>query len=103
KTQAVFRSIADPTRRQILYLLRGTKRTVGELADEFRISRPAISKHLRILESAGLVVARRRGAARVCELNAQPLRAIDSWLRDYESFWGENLRNLKTYVEGKHE
>jgi len=96
---AVFRAVADPTRREILSLLRGRRRTVGEIAGHFRASRPAISKHLRVLRMAGLVVARRDGTARICELNATPLRAIDDWLRDYHVFWGASLARLKRYVE----
>jgi DNA-binding transcriptional ArsR family regulator len=96
---AVFRAIADPTRREILGLLRSRRRTVGEIAANFRTSRPAISKHLRLLRSVGLVVTRREGTARICELNARPLRAVGDWLRDYEAFWGESLRSLKRYVE----
>jgi len=100
---AVFRAIADPTRREILSLLRGRRRTVGEIAGNFRTSRPAISRHLRVLRAAGLVVARRDGTARVCELNAAPLRAVDDWLRDYEAFWAGSLGRLKRYVEGSSE
>ena len=96
---AVFRALADPTRRKILGLLRGGRRTVGEIAENFRTSRPAISKHLRVLRAAGLVVSHRNGTARICQLNAGPLRAIDKWLQDYQAFWGERLRNLKQYVE----
>jgi DNA-binding transcriptional ArsR family regulator len=96
---AVFRAIADPTRREILGLLRGRRRTVGEIAANFRTSRPAISKHLRLLRSVGLVITRREGTARICELNAKPLRAVGDWLRAYEAFWGESLRSLKRYVE----
>lgn len=99
RRDAVFRAIADPTRREILSLLRGRQRTVGEIAGNFRVSRPAISKHLRLLRSAGLVVTRKHGAARLCGLNAKPLRAIDEWLRDYEMFWRETMQNLKSYVE----
>jgi DNA-binding transcriptional ArsR family regulator len=95
----VFRAIADPTRREILGLLRGGRQTVGELAGNFRTSRPAISKHLRMLRSAGLVVTHQKGTARICELNAAPLRAVNTWLRDYEVFWGASLRELKHYVE----
>lgn len=98
---AVFRAIADPTRREILGLLRGRRRSVGEIAANFRASRPAISKHLRVLRSAGLVMVRQHGAARICALNAAPLRAVDEWLKDYEVFWGESLRGLKRYVEEK--
>jgi len=91
---AVFRAIADPTRREILRLLRGRRQTVGEIAGNFRMSRPAISKHLRLLRSAGLVVTRRHGTASLCGLNAKPLRAIDDWLRDYETFWSETMQSL---------
>jgi DNA-binding transcriptional ArsR family regulator len=98
-SEAVFRAIADPTRRKILGLLRDGPRSVGDIARNFRTSRPAISRHLRLLRSARLVVARREGTARICELNATPLRAVDDWLRDYEAFWSDSLRNLKRYVE----
>jgi len=97
--EVVFRAIADPTRREILGLLRGGRHTVGELALNFRTSRPAISKHLRLLRSAGLVVTHQQGTARICELNAKPLRAVNDWLRDYEAFWGASLRELRRYVE----
>jgi DNA-binding transcriptional ArsR family regulator len=96
---AVFRTIADPTRREILSLLRGGQQTVGEIAANFRTSRPAISKHLRLLRSAGLVATRRQGAARICALNAKPLRAVDDWIRDYQAFWTTSMRELKNYVE----
>ena len=95
----VFKALADPTRREILRLLRGRGSTVGGIASNFRTSRPAISKHLRLLRGAGLVSMRKKGAATICELNGKPLRAVDDWLRDYEAFWEENLRNLKHYVE----
>ena len=97
----VFRAIADPTRREILRQLRDGRRTVGELAANFHQSRPAISKHLRLLRIAGLVDTHERGAARLCELNAKPLRAVDAWLRDYEVMWSGSLRQLKRHVERK--
>ncbi len=97
--EAVFRAIADPTRREILGLLRGRRYSVGEIAANFRTSRPAISRHLRLLRSVGLVVTKQDGAARICALNAKPLRAVNDWLKDYEAFWGESLRKLKHYVE----
>jgi DNA-binding transcriptional ArsR family regulator len=99
RQQAIFRAIADPTRRQILNLLRERPRAVGEIAGNFRTSRPAISKHLRMLKSAGLVIAQHRGAARICKLNARPLRTVNDWLGDYQVFWNETLRDLKSYVE----
>ncbi len=79
--------------------MRVSGRSVGELAGNFSMSRPAISKHLRLLRSAGLVVSHRRGTARICELNAQPLRAVNEWLRDYQRFWEGSLRRLKQLVE----
>ena len=99
RREAVFRAIADPTRREILGLLRGERRSVGEIAANFRTSRPAISRHLRLLRSVGLIVTKQDGAARICTLNAKPLRAINDWLKDYEAFWGESLRSLKRYIE----
>ena len=96
---AVFKAIADPTRREILGLLRGGGRTVGAIAGNFRMSRPAVSKHVRILRAAGLIQTRRTGALRLCELDAQPLRFADEWLRDYQRFWNATLRDLKTYIE----
>src|ERR1700730_12158434 len=91
RPDAAFRAIADPTRREILRLLRGRQHSVGEIAANFRTSRPAISKHLRLLRSAGLVVSHEQGTARIYHLNAKPLRAIDAWLRDYHAFWGETM------------
>ena len=99
RNEAVFRAIADPTRRRILGLLRGGERSVGEIAANFRCSRPAISKHLRLLRSAGLVTAHRRGTTNLCGLNAKPLRAVNDWLQDYHAFWSESLHSLKSYVE----
>jgi DNA-binding transcriptional ArsR family regulator len=101
QAEAVFKAIADPTRREILRLLRTESLTVGGIARNFRTSRPAISKHLRLLRSAGLITTRRNGTTRICELNAKPLRAVQDWIREYEKFWDDNLLNLKKYVEGK--
>jgi len=99
--EAVFRAIADPTRRKILGMLRGRPYSVGEIAANFRTSRPAISKHLRMLRAVGLVATTQKGAARICVLNAQPLRAVSDWISDYEAYWGKTLRDLKRYVEDR--
>ena len=99
RREAVFRAIADPTRREILGLLRGRACTVNEIAGNFRTSRPAISKHLRMLRAVGLIETRREGTTRICRLNAQPLRVVEAWLRDYRELWRESLRGLKRYVE----
>jgi DNA-binding transcriptional ArsR family regulator len=99
QTDSVFKAIADPTRREILGILRGGRHTVGEIADNFQMSRPAVSKHLRLLRSAGLVVTRKDGTASLCDLNAKPLRTIQDWLQDYEAFWSDTLRSLKRHME----
>ncbi|HZC35635.1 MAG TPA: metalloregulator ArsR/SmtB family transcription factor [Chthoniobacterales bacterium] len=99
RENAVFRAIADPTRREILRLLRNDRLTVGQIAANFRTSRPAISKHLRLLRAAGLVVSHKDGTASICGLNAKPLKTVNNWLQDYREFWGESLRNLKRYIE----
>ena len=101
----IFQAIADPTRRAIIALIAMQAMTPNALAEHFDTSRQAISKHLRLLRSAGLVATQKAGAAHLCHLNARPLRAIDTWLRDYEMFWGESLRGLKNYIEetGKRE
>ena len=101
RSDAIFRAIADPTRREILGLLRVREQSVGELASNFRMSRPAISKHLRLLRSAGLVATREQGAAHICRLTPKPLRMIDDWLQDYQGFWRGTLQGLKNYVEEK--
>ena len=101
KREAVFRAISDPTRREILRILRGGEETVGGIAGNFRMSRPAISKHLRLLHRAGLVVTRKQGTANLCSLDARPLRVVDDWLHDYELFWRESLAGLKKYMEEK--
>ncbi len=101
RDEAVFRAIADPTRRRILGLLRRGRYTVSEIAGNFRTSRPAISKHLRVLRTAGLVATEKEGTARICRLNAAPLRAVDHWLHDYQDLWRESLRGLKRHVEGE--
>jgi DNA-binding transcriptional ArsR family regulator len=95
----VFKAIADPTRREILGILCGGRQTVGEIAENFRMSRPAVSKHIRLLHSAGLVSTRKAGAATLCDLNAKPLRVINDWLQNYETFWGDTLHSLKKHLE----
>jgi DNA-binding transcriptional ArsR family regulator len=95
-----FEAISDGTRRRILDLLRNGTLNAGEIARRFgHMSRPAVSKHLAILRRARLVVARRRGRELRYSLNAEPLRSVDAWLREYEVFWDRQLRTLKEYVE----
>jgi len=96
---AVFSAIADRTRRTIVQRIARRRLTAGELARGFRISRPAVAKHVRVLVRAGLVRVRREGRNRVYELDPAPLRQIEDWIAQYREFWGANLRGLKDYVE----
>ncbi len=95
----LFKALADPTRREILALLRRGRYSVGDLAANFDISRPAISKHLRLLREAKLVKDTHEGTASICELNAEPLKQINAWLDDYKGFWDRSLGRLKAHVE----
>jgi DNA-binding transcriptional ArsR family regulator len=101
-TEATFGALADPTRRAVLDLLRRGAQPAGQIAREFPISRPAISKHLRLLRRAHLVEERREGRLRVYHLNPEPLRTVDSWLEQYRTFWTTNLANLKAFVEAEY-
>ena len=97
----VFQALADPTRRAILALLRQGSQPVGGIARDFPISRPAISRHLRILREAELVTEVKVGRNRLYELNAGPLRNVDDWLAHYRYMWQHQLSNLKRFVEKK--
>lgn len=98
---AVFTALADPTRRSILDVLRGTELSAGELAALFPISRPAVSRHLRVLREAGLVRERRAAQQRLYSLNPMPLRALDRWLAQYRVFWTARLQDLKRVAESE--
>jgi DNA-binding transcriptional ArsR family regulator len=100
--EATFQALADPTRRAVLDLLRRGSQPAGQIAGAFPVSRPAISKHLRLLRRAHLVREHREGRHRVYELNPEPLRAVDSWLNQYRSFWSASLTSLKAFVEAEH-
>ncbi len=97
----VFQALSDPTRRAILELLRDGSQPVGNIARDFPVSRPAISRHLRILREADLVSEIKVGRNRLYELNAAPLRTVDDWLSHYRYMWQHQLRNLKRFVEDK--
>jgi DNA-binding transcriptional ArsR family regulator len=100
--EATFQALADPTRRAVLDLLRRGSQPAGEIAQAFPVSRPAISKHLKLLRRAHLVREHREGRHRVYQLNPEPLRAIDTWLDQYRNFWKANLSNLKSFVESEY-
>ncbi len=97
----VFHAVADPTRRAILDRLRAGPANAGALAAEFRSSRPAISKHLRVLREARLVHDVAKGRERVYEMDPVPLQTLAGWLDGYRSFWQSSLAQLKRNLEGK--
>ena len=97
----VFRAIADPTRRAILDRLRAGPANAGALAADFRQSRPAISKHLRVLRQARLVTDTRIGRERVYAFDPLPLQSVAGWIEVYRAFWQTSLARLKRNLEGK--
>ena len=101
--ELTFQALADPTRRAVLDLLRRGSQPAGQIASAFPVSRPAISKHLRLLRRAHLVREHREGRHRVYQLNPTPLRAVDSWIEQYRVFWTNSLNNLKAFVEAEYE
>lgn len=101
-TESTFHALADPTRRAVLDLLRHGSQPAGRIAGSFSVSRPAISKHLRLLRRAHLVQERREGRHRFYHLNAEPLKIVDNWLESYRIFWTANLASLKSFVEAEH-
>ena len=96
---AVFRALADPTRRAVLDLLRHGHQPAGQIAGAFPVSRPAISKHLRLLRRTRLVHEHRVGRHRYYRLDPLPLRSVDLWLNDYRVFWSNKLSSLKAFLE----
>ena len=97
-----FHAVADPTRRAILDQLRGGSAPVTEIAANFRMSRPAVSKHLRVLREARLVTEKRDGRQRVYELTPGPLLECAHWLEQYRHFWQVSLLSLKRHVESRN-
>jgi len=83
-------------------MLRRGSQPAGQIARSFTVSRPALSKHLRLLRRAHLVQERREGRHRFYQLNPEPLKAVDHWLEAYRSFWSTSLANLKAFVEAEH-
>jgi DNA-binding transcriptional ArsR family regulator len=95
----VFAAVADPTRRDILDSLRARERSAGEIAARFPVSRPAVSRHLRVLREAGLVHERRESRLRLYSLRPERLREIEQWIAQYRVFWSVRLQELKRLAE----
>ena len=94
RLSAVFGALADPTRRAILMRLTEGDATVAELAAPFEVSQPAISRHLKVLEQAGLISRSRRATAHLSHLEAEPLREATAWLARYREYWDESYDRL---------
>ena len=95
----IFGALADPTRRDILTRLAKEESTVGDLAHPYAMSRPAISKHLRVLERAGLVLRTKDGRISRCGLDASPLRDAADWVGRYQEFWEQQFNQLTRFLE----
>ena len=96
-----FHALADPTRRGMLANLALGEKSIGELAEPFRMSFAGASKHVKVLESAGLVARRRAGRKQICTLRAEPLAEAEKWLKQWEKFWTVRLDRLQALVEGE--
>jgi DNA-binding transcriptional ArsR family regulator len=95
---STFAALADPTRRAILARLALGETSVTELAEPFQMSMPAVSKHLKVLEKAGLIARRREAQWRPCRLGAAPLKNASGWIEDYRQFWEQSLDRLEQYL-----
>lgn len=96
---SVFFALSDPTRRGILEKLTQGEANVTDLAAPFEMSLPAITKHLRVLEKAGLIFRTKEAQWRPCHLNAQSMRSASDWLGNYRQFWDESIDRLDTYLK----
>lgn len=99
---AVFGALADPTRRAILARLTDGDLSVAELTQPFDVSQPAISRHLKVLERAGLISRNRRATARLSHIEGQPLREATEWLARYRAFWDESYARLDELLASLH-
>ncbi len=97
----VFQAISDPVRREIILLLSEKNLTLNGVSQNFKISRPAISKHIKILEECGLVTVNQQGRERYCNVNPEPLNEVYDWLSYFDKFWDKKLNSLKNFMENK--
>ncbi|RBL92867.1 ArsR/SmtB family transcription factor [Chitinophaga flava] len=101
QTSDVFQAISDPSRRQILKLLFKNSLTINALADNFDVSRPAVSKHIKILEGAGFISIQNIGRERYCSLKKDGFNELQDWIDFYDTFWETKLHNLVSLLEDK--
>lgn len=98
-----FHAIADPTRRDILYLLKNKELNINTVAENFPISRPAISKQMKILEECGLVIIHQRGRERYCEARMDKLTEVSAWIEKYKDFWNNKLDALEKFLDSSED
>lgn len=103
RLDVTFRALADPTRRGMLGTLALGDRSIGELGEPFAMSFAGAAKHVKVLESAGLVERRKAGRKQICSLRAEPLAEAEQWLRQWEKFWNVRLDRLQALVENHSE
>lgn len=101
--QMVFRAIADPTRRSIMAMLAGGEQSLGDIAANYEMTRPAVTKHLKVLEQGGLIRVRAQGRERLHTLQPNALKSVSDWLGFFSQFWDEKLEDLKQAVEADDE
>lgn len=103
RLDAIFTALADPTRRAILKSLTSGEKSVTELARPFDMTLPAVTKHLKVLERAGLITRAREAQWRPCRLNPEPLRDVAGWVEQYRWHWEESMDRLETYLRDLQE
>jgi DNA-binding transcriptional ArsR family regulator len=96
-----FAVLAEPTRRRILDVLRGSERSVGDLVDTLAVSQPTVSKHLKVLREAGFVTCRTAAQQRIYRIEARPLRDVDQWLAPYRRMWSTHLDALERHLDNQ--
>lgn len=96
-----FQVIADPSRRQILHLLTKDRYNINKLAENFEMSRPAVSKHIKVLQMAGFISIQEIGRERYCVLNQEGFNEISNWLNYFDNFWNSKLKKLETVLKNK--
>jgi DNA-binding transcriptional ArsR family regulator len=97
-----FQAIADASRRQILLMLAKEQCTINSIAENFDISRPAVSKHIKVLEQTGFILIEDRGRERYCKLNHQGFQQLQEWIGFFEGYWVDQLQKLEQYLDAKH-
>ena len=104
RLDSIFHALSDPTRRAILLDIATREKTVTEIARPYPVSLAAVSKHLKVLETADLIARKRRGSFQIVRLKAETLKPAEQWLAYYEKYWNQRLDALETFLEGeKHE